>query len=90
MNANALLAGPRSTYPVTRSWAERIHDTCPAAQGLYYISYQYGPEFALVLFGDRVPGDILEALDKRAVADPLCHEDIRQLADTLTIDYADV
>ncbi|MFA6115226.1 MAG: RES family NAD+ phosphorylase [Sphingomonas sp.] len=90
VNANALLAGPRSTYTITRSWAERIHATCPNAQGLFYSSYQYGPEFAVVLFGDRTPANILEALHKRAVAEPACHDEIHRLADSLSIDYVDV
>ncbi|KEQ53753.1 RES domain-containing protein [Sphingobium chlorophenolicum] len=90
VNSNALLAGPKSTYPVTRGWAERIHKECPSAQGLFYTSYQYGPEFAVLLFGDRVPDGILEPLTKRAVADPNCHDEIQKLADSLSIDYEDV
>lgn len=90
ISGNGLLAGPRSTYSITRSWAERIHATCPSAQGLYYISYQYGPEFALLLFGDRVPGDIIEAVSTRSVADPVCHAEIQKIADALSIDYEDV
>lgn len=90
VNANGLLAGPKSTYALTRGWAERIHQTCPDAQGLYYNSHQYGPEFAVVLFGDRVPDDILEALGKRLIPDPVCHDEIQKLADSLSIDYEDV
>jgi hypothetical protein len=90
VSGNGLLAGPRSSYTVTRSWAERIHAACPSAQGLYYISYQYGPEFALLLFGDRVPADVLEAVSTRAVADPACHAEIQKIADSLSIDYEDV
>ncbi|WP_157217990.1 RES family NAD+ phosphorylase [Flavisphingomonas formosensis] len=90
VNANALLVGPKSSYQLTRSWAEKIHTECPTAHGLYYGSYQYGPEFALVLFGDRVPDDILEAVSKRAVVDPACHDEIQKLASALSIDYEDV
>jgi hypothetical protein len=90
VNSNALLAGPRSTYGDTRGWAERIHATCPTAQGLFYSSYQYGPEFAVVLFGDRVPSDILDAMATRAISDPVCHDEIYKLADSLSIDYVDV
>ncbi|ALJ16591.1 RES family NAD+ phosphorylase [Sphingopyxis macrogoltabida] len=90
VNGNALLAGPKSTYPITRNWAERIHAVCPSAQGLYYLSYQYGPEFAVVLFADRVPGDILEALSTRSVADPDCHHEIQTIADAFSIDYENV
>jgi hypothetical protein len=90
VNGNGLLAGPKSTYPVTQGWAERIHGACPSAQGLYYNSYQYGPEFAVVLFGDRLPADILDALSSRPVVDPDCHDEIYKLADSLSIDYVDV
>ncbi len=54
VNHNALLAGPRSTYPATCAWAEYIHTTCPKAQGIYYSSVQFGPDFAILLFGDRL------------------------------------
>lgn len=90
VNANGLLAGPKSTYPITRGWAEMIHATCPSAQGLYYESYQYGPEYAVLVFGDRVPDDILEGLSKRGVADSDCHGEIQKLASALSIDYEDV
>ena len=90
VNSNALLAGPRSSYPITRDWAKKIHAACPSAQGLYYTSYQYGPEFAVLLFGDRVPNDILDGLSKRAIADPVCHDEIQKLAASLSIDYEDV
>ena len=90
VNSNALLAGPRSTYSITRGWAEKIHARCSSAQGLYYTSYQYGPEFAVILFGDRVPDDILDGLRKRDIADPICHDEIQKLAASLSIDYEDV
>ena len=44
----------------------------------------------MVLFGDRVPDDILEALGKRLIPDPVCHDEIQKLADSLSIDYEDV
>lgn len=90
VNGNALLAGPRSSYGVTRGWAERIHASCRGAQGLFYTSYQYGPEYALLLFGDRVPDDILEPLAKRDVAEPTCHAAIEQLAASLSINYVNL
>ncbi|RNI15125.1 RES family NAD+ phosphorylase [Paracoccus pantotrophus] len=90
VNHSVLLAGPRSTYPATRGWAERIHAACPAAHGLYYSSVQYGPDFAILLFGDRVGGGILEPVSTRAVADAACHAEIRAIAESLSIDYEDV
>ncbi|HEY0121316.1 MAG TPA: RES family NAD+ phosphorylase [Rhizobium sp.] len=87
---NALLAGPRSIYPSTRAWAERIHTTRPKVQGIYYSSAQFGPDFAIVLFGDRVAAGILDPVSTRSVADAGCHADIRSLANSLSIDYEDV
>lgn len=48
------------------------------------------PEFAVLLFGDRVPDDILDGLSKRDIADPICHDEIQKLAASLSIDYEDV
>ncbi len=90
VSQNALLAGPRSTYPSTRAWAERIHETCPKAQGIYYSSAQFGPDFAIVLFGDRVSPGILDPVSSRSVADAGCNAEIRSLASSLSIDYEDV
>ena len=90
LDHNVLLAGPSSTYPATREWAEAIHASFPAAQGLYYLSYQYAPDYAVVLFGDRIDRKALAKISTRAVTQPDCHRDIARLADTLSIDYADV
>lgn len=90
VNHNALLAGPRSTYPATRAWAERIHGACPTAHGLYYNSVQFGPDYAILLFGDRVGQNALKPVSTRAVADAPCHADIRAIAKSLSIDYEDV
>lgn len=90
VNQNALLAGPRSTYPETRGWAEKIHEACPSAQGLYYTCHQWGNDFAVVLFGDRIPAAGLQELSTRDVATPSCHDEISALASQLGIDYQDV
>lgn len=87
---NALLAGPKSTYPRTRDWAQQIHRACPTAQGLYYSSLQYGPDFAVVIFGDRVPPGALSEVSSRPVAEAPCHDEIAALAATLSIEYHDV
>jgi len=87
---NLLLAGPRSTYPVTQAWARTLHASCPDAHGLYYTSYQHGPHFAAVLFGDRVPEGALVPVSQREVADAECHDAIKVLAASLSIEYEDV
>lgn len=90
VNHNALLAGPKSTYPATRSWATRIHAAFPAAQGVFYGSVQAGPQFAIMLFGDRVGADALEEVSTRLIRDKACHDEIAELARSLSIEYADV
>lgn len=84
---NALLAGPKSSYPETRAWAEQIHASCPDAQGISYTSFQYGDDRAVVLFGDRVSDGALEPVARRRVADSPCHDKIDALARSLSIDY---
>ncbi|GAA3273919.1 hypothetical protein GCM10020258_51330 [Sphingomonas yabuuchiae] len=71
VDGNALLAGPRSTYPTTRAWAEKIHTQCPGAHGIYYSSYQYGPDYAVVLFEDRLPAGAF--LTSRAASSRRAH-----------------
>ena len=90
VDQNALLAGPKSTYPETRAWAEHIHATCSAAAGLYYTSFQYGPKFAIVLFGDRRAAGAFSPVSTRRVADDPCRDEIATLARSLSIDYQDV
>ena len=90
VDGNALLVGPRSTYPTTRAWAEKIHTQCPGAHGIYYSSYQYGPDYAVVLFEDRLPAGALSHISSRLVPESPCHDDIRTLAGSLSIEYEDV
>ena len=90
VNHNALLAGPRSTYPATRAWAERICAICPNAHGIYYSSVQFGPDFAILLFGNRMGANILVSVETRSVADAPCHAEILAVAQSLSIDYENV
>lgn len=90
VSPNALVAGPRSTYPKTRAWAEMIHRSCPTAHGLFYTSLQYGPEYSLVLFGDRLPAGAITTNGSVSVAETVCHDAIFELARSLSIDYVDI
>lgn len=90
VNNNSLLAGSKRSYPETRAWAEKIHASCPDAQGIAYTSVQYGDNRAVVLFGDRVHEDALEPVARRRVADNLCHDEINVLADELSINYENI
>jgi hypothetical protein len=90
IDRNVLVTGPTFTYPDTRAWAEKIHAACPSAQGLYYTSLQNGPEYAVVLFGDRVPQDAFEGLSTRTLVEEECHDEVCSIADSLSIDYVEV
>lgn len=87
---NALLAGPTGTYPATRAWAEAIRAGCPDAHGLYYTSHQFGPAFAIVLFGDRAIDAIEQVDSPRPVSSDDCDREIRTLANGLGIEYEDL
>jgi hypothetical protein len=89
VDRNALLAGPTSTYEATRAWAEAIYEGCPAAHGVYYTSHQLGPEFAVMLFGDRAPTCLTSRLS-RPVSDITCDREIRSLASAFGFFYEDL
>lgn len=54
-----LIDTEKDQYPATRRWAEAIRRQCPQAQGLSWVSRQDDSARAVVLFGDRIPGDAL-------------------------------
>jgi hypothetical protein len=49
----------KDLYPATRPWAEAIHAQCPDIQGLCWISRQDDRALAVMLFGDRIPANML-------------------------------
>lgn len=49
----------KDRYPATRPWAEAIHAQCPDIQGLCWISRQDDRTLAMMLFGDRIPAEML-------------------------------
>lgn len=87
---NALLSGGTLHYPATRAWAEAIHAHVSWADGLYYTSYQCGPEFAMVLFGDRCPDILEEAAPSRPVRAASVEDEIRGIGELIGIDYTDL
>ena len=54
-----LIDTEKDRYPGTRAWAAAFHAALPEAQGLCWISRQDDRALALVLFGDRLPDDVL-------------------------------
>lgn len=87
---NALLAGGTLHYPTTRAWAEAIHAYVPWAAGLHYTSYQAGPEFALILFGDRCIDALEEAAPSRPIRASSVEDEIRDIGKAIGIEYADI
>ena len=58
----ALIDTPKSDYPRTRRWAEAVHRSVPAADGLWWISRQDDRAEAAMLYGDRVQPDMLDVV----------------------------
>jgi hypothetical protein len=62
LTIDQLTATDAMYYPQTARWAEAIHRTHARVEGLEWTSYRAGPEWAYVLFGDRVNStDLLSA-----------------------------
>jgi hypothetical protein len=53
MEKELIHCGPKC-YVETRAWAESIYSKYPTAQGLIWTSRQLGPDFSMVLFGNRI------------------------------------
>jgi len=58
-----LIDTDKDQYPATRQWAAAIHQQCPQAQGLCWVSRQDDSARALMLFGDRIPSAVLRQQD---------------------------
>ena len=90
LTGNALPSGGTLHYPATRAWAEAIHTHVSWAEGIFYTSYQCGPEFALVLFGDRCP-DVLDGIaPARPVRAASVEDEIRTIGEMIEIEYVDI
>ena len=53
-----LIDSPSRDYPSTARWAEALHHQFPDLDGLLWMSRQRDQDRALLLFGDRVQGDL--------------------------------
>ena len=87
---NALLSGGTLHYPATRAWAEAIHTHVSWAEGIFYTSYQCGPEFALVLFGDRCLNVLDGIAPERPVRAASVEDEIRTIGEMIGIEYVDI
>ena len=82
-----LIDTEKDQYPGTRLWAEAIHSTCPAVEGLCWVSRQDDRALAIVLFGDRVAaGDLTQVDVSRDVADDVSvYADLLRLASRIGV-----
>ncbi|MFD1985593.1 RES family NAD+ phosphorylase [Mesorhizobium newzealandense] len=74
-------------YSATRPWAEAIHTQCPDIQGLCWVSRQDDRALAVMLFGDRIPANMLEqsgaSLDLTGNTD--VYSELLELADRIGV-----
>lgn len=59
---HADLFGPMRFYRITAAWAKAIRWGTPQAQGLAWMSRQDNTARAVMLWGDRVPAGVLQAV----------------------------
>ena len=82
-----LIDTEKSQYPATRSWAAAIHDQCPKAQGLFWVSRQDDSACAVVLFGDRIPDGALRSIgiSRSLLGDADAYDVVLDLADRIGV-----
>jgi hypothetical protein len=77
----------KDRYPATRPWSEAIHAQCPDIQALCWISRQDDRALAMMLFGDRIPANMLvqsgAALDLTGNSD--IYSELLELADRIGV-----
>jgi hypothetical protein len=82
-----LTASEAEHYPKTRQWALALHEQCPEADGLMWMSRQDNRAQALMLFGDRVkPADLRELRPPIGLLDDPVYERILALALAIGVD----
>lgn len=82
-----LIDTEKDQYPQTRQWAEALHQQCPTAQGLSWISRQDDTARAVMLFGDRVARGALctAGVPLSLVNDATTYNDVLDLAERLDV-----
>jgi RES domain len=61
LEAEELTSTGAPEYPRTVTWAQRLHEAAPAADGMVWMSRQFNASQALMLFGDRIKQHELSA-----------------------------
>jgi len=83
-----LIKTEAAQYPVTRSYALRLYEQLPSAEGMIWTSRQDDQSQALVLFETRLEGFVLEQLkhsESLILADGSASSDVLALADRLGV-----
>jgi len=82
-----LIDTEKDQYPATREWAKAIRHQCPEAQGLTWVSRQDDSARAVVLFGDRVPGNALypEGTPRELLDDAAAYDAVLELAERIGV-----
>ena len=69
MTRQSLIDTPPSFYPLTRAWAQAIHDADSTLDGMIWTSRRFDEEKCLVLFGTRVDESSVDVLSSDDFAD---------------------
>nr|WP_318381479.1 RES family NAD+ phosphorylase [uncultured Enterobacter sp.] len=82
-----LIDTEKDQYPNTRKWAEALHQQCPTAQGLSWVSRQDDTTRAMVLFGTRVSVQALRPTGESLslVNDTATYDAVLDLAERLDV-----
>lgn len=76
-----LIETEKDQYPGTRKWAEAIHSQHKHVQGLCWVSRQDDSARAVVLFGDRITGALVQTGTSRSLlTDAAAYQEILELA----------
>jgi hypothetical protein len=80
-----LIDTEKEGYPATRRWAAAIHQQCPQAQGLSWISRQDDSTRAVMLFGDRIPAGSFQqvGMSRSLLYDGDAYDAVLDLADRI-------
>ncbi|WP_268760397.1 RES domain-containing protein [Caballeronia mineralivorans] len=83
-----LIDTEKDQYPATRKWAEAIHQQCPEAQGLSWVSRQDDSARAFVLFGDRIADSTLQqkGVSRSLIEDADAYTEALDLAERIGVE----
>ena len=82
-----LIDTEKNLYPMTRQWAEKFYEQCPAVHGLAWISRQDDTARAMMFFGDRITPKSLAQIGESLslINDTTTYDDVLELAEKLDV-----